>query len=47
MAKSIKSLFSFLNIFGKTKKRGMRMRKTRKQIKTRKGRKATRKMRGG
>ena len=49
MAKSIKSMFSFLNIFGKTKKRSMRkgrsMRKTyKKSNKTRRFRKH---MRGG
>ena len=48
MAKSLKSMFSFLNIFGKTKKRtmskGKSMRKTYKAKKTRKFRKN---MRGG
>jgi hypothetical protein len=48
MAKSLKSMFSFLNIFGKTKKRSMRksrsMRKTYKAKKTRRFRKN---MRGG
>jgi hypothetical protein len=48
MAKSLNSMFSFLNIFGKTKKRSMRksrsMRKTYKAKKTRRFRKN---MRGG
>lgn len=48
MAKSMKSLFSFLNVFGKTKRRSARKskssRKTRKQHKTRRARKN---MRGG
>jgi hypothetical protein len=48
MAKSMKSMFSFLNVFGKTKARRVRKsktsRKTRKHRKTRRGRKN---MRGG
>jgi hypothetical protein len=48
MAKSLKSMFSFLNVFGKTKKRSMRkvksMRKANKSKKTRRFRK---RMRGG
>ena len=48
MAKSMKSVFSFLNVFGKTKGRRLRKskssRKTRKTRKTRRGRKN---MRGG
>jgi len=48
MAKSMKSMLSFLNVFGKTKRRTGRKsrtsRKTRKHNKTRKGRKN---MRGG
>ena len=45
----MKSMFSFLNFFGKTKKRAMRMRKTRKQMKSRRhfGKKHSRGMRGG
>jgi|UniRef100_A0A6C0DAT5 hypothetical protein len=42
MAKSMKSLFSFLNVFGKTKKRS-----TRRMRKTRKHRKSRKHMRGG
>jgi hypothetical protein len=48
MVKSLKSMFSFLNIFGKTKKRSIRkgksMRKTYKAKRTRRFRKH---MRGG
>ena len=48
MAKSMKSLFSFLNVFGKTKRRTTRKssssKKTRKHNKTRRSRKH---MRGG
>ena len=48
MTKSIKSMFSFLNVFGKTKRRTVRKnkssRKTHKYHKTRKSRKH---MRGG
>jgi len=42
----MKSMFSFLNVFGKTKKRSTRARKTRKQRKTRRGR-GRKYMRGG
>ena len=49
MGKSLKSMFSFLNFFGKTKKRSMHMRKTRKQRQSRRhyGKKHRRGMRGG
>lgn len=45
-SRSSKSMFSFLNIFGKTKRRSA-ARKTRKSRKTRKHRKTRRHMRGG
>ena len=48
MVKSLKSMFSFLNVFGKTKKRSMRKSKSMRKInKSKKTRKSRKHMRGG
>ena len=47
MGKSLKSVFSFLNFFGKTKKRSMHKTSKQRQSRRHSGKKHTRGMRGG